>query len=158
MFLSLPPLSLSSSSSSRSSSAKRTDAMAVLGSKLLVLGFVLGFCLVSSLGELERFEESPKADGSLTFLVVGDWGRRGDYNQTEVAHQVTLRSFSLPPMSDFLHDLPCHLAFFFPHLLNKVIRTSVHMKHLISLFFSSYQIPSLYHKKRNVLSSDPPRR
>ncbi|KAK3421417.1 hypothetical protein EUGRSUZ_G02074 [Eucalyptus grandis] len=62
--------------------------MAVVWNKHLVLGLVLGFCLVFSLGELERFVESPKADGSLAFLVVGDWGRRGNYNQTEVARQM----------------------------------------------------------------------
>ncbi|KAF7847056.1 hypothetical protein BT93_L3404 [Corymbia citriodora subsp. variegata] len=66
----------------------RTHAMAVLWNGHLVLGLVLGYCLVPSLGELERFVESPKGDGSLTFLVVGDWGRRGNYNQTEVAHQM----------------------------------------------------------------------
>lgn len=62
--------------------------MAAVWNGLLVLGLVLGFCLVSSLGELEQFAESPKGDGSLAFLVVGDWGRRGNYNQTEVAHQM----------------------------------------------------------------------
>ena len=38
--------------------------------------------------ELERFEEPAKGDGSLSFLVVGDWGRRGTYNQSEVAIQM----------------------------------------------------------------------
>ncbi|KAF7847055.1 hypothetical protein BT93_L3403 [Corymbia citriodora subsp. variegata] len=73
--------------------------MAVAWKGHLALVLVLGFCLVSALGEFERFVESPKGDGSLAFLVVGDWGRRGNYNQTEVAHQVTLlSSFSLPPL------------------------------------------------------------
>ncbi|KAK4743039.1 hypothetical protein SAY87_001040 [Trapa incisa] len=35
--------------------------------------------------ELERLEHPIAADGSLSFLVVGDWGRRGSYNQSAVA-------------------------------------------------------------------------
>ncbi|KAF7822155.1 purple acid phosphatase 17-like [Senna tora] len=38
--------------------------------------------------ELQRFEHSSKSDGSLSFLVLGDWGRRGAYNQSEVAFQM----------------------------------------------------------------------
>ncbi|OMO60826.1 hypothetical protein CCACVL1_23856 [Corchorus capsularis] len=38
--------------------------------------------------ELERFEHGAKPDGSLSFLVIGDWGRRGDYNQSDVALQM----------------------------------------------------------------------
>ncbi|KAI3968856.1 hypothetical protein MKX01_029006 [Papaver californicum] len=41
-------------------------------------------------GELQRFKHPIKEDGSLSFLVVGDWGRRGSYNQCHVAHQVRL--------------------------------------------------------------------
>ncbi|KAL0420214.1 UNVERIFIED_CONTAM: Purple acid phosphatase 8, partial [Sesamum latifolium] len=37
--------------------------------------------------ELQRFEHPTKADGSLTALVIGDWGRKGQYNQSEVAYQ-----------------------------------------------------------------------
>ncbi|RZC52554.1 hypothetical protein C5167_020979 [Papaver somniferum] len=42
----------------------------------------------SSYGELQRFKHPMKEDGSLSFLVVGDWGRRGSYNQCHVAHQM----------------------------------------------------------------------
>lgn len=38
--------------------------------------------------ELPRLEHSPKADGSLSILAVGDWGRRGEFNQSRVATQV----------------------------------------------------------------------
>ncbi|KAI4357443.1 hypothetical protein L6164_001391 [Bauhinia variegata] len=38
--------------------------------------------------ELERLEQAAKPDGTLSFLVVGDWGRRGAYNQSEVAVQM----------------------------------------------------------------------
>jgi tartrate-resistant acid phosphatase type 5 len=38
---------------------------------------------------LPRVEHAPtKADGSLAILAVGDWGRRGQFNQTLVAQQV----------------------------------------------------------------------
>ncbi|KAL3502121.1 hypothetical protein ACH5RR_036570 [Cinchona calisaya] len=43
---------------------------------------------IHSKAELPRFEHPIKPDGSLSLLVVGDWGRRGAYNQTEVAVQM----------------------------------------------------------------------
>ena len=54
----------------------------------LVSTLLLGLLSVSCLAELQRFEHAVKPDGSLSFLVVGDWGRRGLYNQSEVALQV----------------------------------------------------------------------
>lgn len=42
----------------------------------------------NSSAQLQRFKHPPKEDGSLSLLVVGDWGRRGDYNQSQVASQV----------------------------------------------------------------------
>lgn len=57
------------------------------------LGVVL--CVVIALSgvvlcgaELQRFAHPPKDDGSLSLLVVGDWGRKGAYNQSQVAVQV----------------------------------------------------------------------
>lgn len=38
--------------------------------------------------QLEKFNQPAKDDGSLSFLVIGDWGRRGGFNQSEVASQV----------------------------------------------------------------------
>ncbi|CAN6381470.1 unnamed protein product [Urochloa humidicola] len=39
--------------------------------------------------EMPRLEHPPtKADGSLTVLAVGDWGRRGQFNQSLVAKQM----------------------------------------------------------------------
>ncbi|KAM4119854.1 hypothetical protein ACJW30_03G091100 [Castanea mollissima] len=49
---------------------------------------ILSLCLVTSLAEFQRLVQPTKADGSLSFLVVGDWGRRGGYNQSQVAHQM----------------------------------------------------------------------
>ncbi|XP_038702513.1 purple acid phosphatase 3-like [Tripterygium wilfordii] len=44
--------------------------------------------MTSSFAELQRFQHPAKGDGSLSFLVVGDWGRRGFYNQSQVAVQM----------------------------------------------------------------------
>ncbi|XP_062172221.1 purple acid phosphatase 3-like isoform X2 [Alnus glutinosa] len=57
---------------------------------LLCLTFtaILILCSVLSIAELQQLEQELKADGSLSFLVVGDWGRRGGYNQSEVADQM----------------------------------------------------------------------
>ncbi|KAL5545087.1 hypothetical protein UlMin_008871 [Ulmus minor] len=38
--------------------------------------------------ELHMFNHSPNHNGSLTFLVIGDWGRRGLFNQSQVAFQM----------------------------------------------------------------------
>ncbi|KAL1201115.1 Purple acid phosphatase 8 [Cardamine amara subsp. amara] len=47
---------------------------------------ILSACI--STAELPRFFQPPKSDGTLSFLVVGDWGRRGSYNQSQVALQM----------------------------------------------------------------------
>ncbi|KAF2317586.1 hypothetical protein GH714_024979 [Hevea brasiliensis] len=45
--------------------------------------------LFSSYAELLRFQHPPKSPhGSLSFLVLGDWGRRGAFNQSLVALQM----------------------------------------------------------------------
>ncbi|XP_042004864.1 purple acid phosphatase 4-like [Salvia splendens] len=41
-----------------------------------------------SKGEFQRFQPSTKADGSITAFVIGDWGRKGEYNQSLLAHQM----------------------------------------------------------------------
>ncbi|KAK5839621.1 Purple acid phosphatase 3 -like protein [Gossypium arboreum] len=48
--------------------------------------FYFEFMLVSA--EFQRFQHPVKADGSLSFLVIGDWGRKGAYNQSQVALQM----------------------------------------------------------------------
>ncbi|XP_047170170.1 purple acid phosphatase 8-like isoform X1 [Vigna umbellata] len=55
---------------------------------LLVFIDTIALCLVVSSALLQRFEEAPKPDGSLSFLVIGDWGRKGAYNQSQVAFQM----------------------------------------------------------------------
>ncbi|KAI3455116.1 hypothetical protein Pfo_011779 [Paulownia fortunei] len=49
------------------------------------------FCLhlVSNLAEFPKIKHSSKRNGdSIAFLVVGDWGRCGNYNQSRVASQM----------------------------------------------------------------------
>ncbi|GAY51818.1 hypothetical protein CUMW_137170 [Citrus unshiu] len=58
--------------------------------KLMLLHIIFIACLRLSAAELQRFEHRLKHDGSLSFLVVGDWGRRGSYNQSLVAYQMGL--------------------------------------------------------------------
>lgn len=56
----------------------------------VILMFLCIFFISGALSELERLEHPvTKSDGSLSFLVVGDWGRKGEFNQSLVAHQVT---------------------------------------------------------------------
>lgn len=56
---------------------------------LLLIGVLVVMAGIGfSIAELQKFEHSAKADGSLSLLVVGDWGRKGNYNQSLVARQV----------------------------------------------------------------------
>ncbi|XP_062158518.1 purple acid phosphatase 17-like [Alnus glutinosa] len=54
----------------------------------LLFAITFGLCFFFTSAELQRFEHPTKIDGSLSFLVLGDWGRRGAFNQSEVAHQM----------------------------------------------------------------------
>lgn len=56
----------------------------------LTTTYVLVFFVVAAVAELQRFQQPLKADGSLSVLVVGDWGRRGTHNQSQVAFQMGL--------------------------------------------------------------------
>ncbi|KAH7845025.1 hypothetical protein Vadar_034301 [Vaccinium darrowii] len=55
---------------------------------ILKLTLVFWLNAVSSFAELQRIQHKGKGHGSLGFLVVGDWGRDGLYNQSEVAFQM----------------------------------------------------------------------
>ncbi|XP_010553448.1 PREDICTED: purple acid phosphatase 7-like [Tarenaya hassleriana] len=56
----------------------------------VVVGVSVFLCILKScVSEFPRFEHrSTKEDGSLSFLVVGDWGRKGQFNQSRVADQM----------------------------------------------------------------------
>ncbi|KAL3835462.1 hypothetical protein ACJIZ3_010198 [Penstemon smallii] len=50
---------------------------------------ILVFEMHIAYGVLERFEHPMiKGDGSLSVLVIGDWGRKGQYNQSKLANQM----------------------------------------------------------------------
>ncbi|KAF9671258.1 hypothetical protein SADUNF_Sadunf12G0028700 [Salix dunnii] len=53
---------------------------------LMITSF--GLCMVSTHAEFQRFKQPAKTDGKLSFLVLGDWGRKGAFNQSEVALQM----------------------------------------------------------------------
>ncbi|CAL0324840.1 unnamed protein product [Lupinus luteus] len=60
-------------------------------SMLFCVIFITSFlCLLvtPSIAELERLKHNGEADQPLNFLVIGDWGRKGTYNQSLVAKQM----------------------------------------------------------------------
>ncbi|CAA7033424.1 unnamed protein product [Microthlaspi erraticum] len=64
-----------------------------MGSKFAIVSLSIVVTLILSLApkhqaELTTVEQAPNSDGSVTFLVIGDWGRRGLYNQSQVALQM----------------------------------------------------------------------
>jgi len=56
-----------------------------------VVAAVAGLLLAAAAAALPRVEHPPKAGGTLAVLAVGDWGRRGQFNQTLVARQVKVK-------------------------------------------------------------------
>ena len=54
----------------------------------LVLVISLSILSATSIAEFLRLEQPVKHDGSLSLLVVGDWGRNGEFNQSQVAAQM----------------------------------------------------------------------
>ncbi|KAJ1399921.1 Metallo-dependent phosphatase-like [Sesbania bispinosa] len=54
----------------------------------LIFVAILYLCFLTSKAKLQSLQHASKADGSLSFLVIGDWGRRGAYNQSLVAFQM----------------------------------------------------------------------
>ncbi|KAJ1298060.1 hypothetical protein BS78_01G424300 [Paspalum vaginatum] len=67
-----------------------TPTMARGGSAAVAVGALLAMLLLCApaAAELPRLEHPAKNDGSLSLLVVGDWGRKGSYNQSRVADQM----------------------------------------------------------------------
>ncbi|KAL1202705.1 Purple acid phosphatase 17 [Cardamine amara subsp. amara] len=57
-------------------------------STLCLLWCICATFVVVSNSELQRFIEPAKSDGSVSFIVIGDWGRRGSFNQSIVAYQM----------------------------------------------------------------------
>ncbi|CAA3014714.1 purple acid phosphatase 3-like [Olea europaea subsp. europaea] len=66
-----------------------THPMAVKNEIFIVICVIVGtIVIIGGNAELQRFDHPAKADGSLSILVVGDWGRKGKYNQSQVASQM----------------------------------------------------------------------
>ncbi|CAH8298794.1 unnamed protein product [Eruca vesicaria subsp. sativa] len=63
------------------------DSKFGIGSLSIALALLLSFA-PNLEAELTTVKQATKSDGSISFLVVGDWGRRGLYNQSKVAHQM----------------------------------------------------------------------
>ncbi|KAI4352072.1 hypothetical protein L6164_006358 [Bauhinia variegata] len=57
-------------------------------SMLFLFTFSSALWVLHASAELQTFAHPSKHDGSLSFLVLGDWGRRGAYNQSQVAFQM----------------------------------------------------------------------
>ena len=88
----------------------------------MTLFLCLSFCLLASLhsaaAELQTLHHQLGGE-SLSLLVVGDWGRRGAYNQSRVALQVLL-SF-LSPLDHFHPQISTYLQIFIMlHLRTKI--------------------------------------
>ncbi|KAL5203838.1 hypothetical protein ABZP36_008709 [Zizania latifolia] len=74
-------------------------------SAVLVAAVVAAVMAGQAAGELARVEHAPsKEDGSLTVLAVGDWGRKGQYNQTLVATQQLDADFIVSTGDNFYND------------------------------------------------------
>lgn len=58
---------------------------------LIFVTFCIYFVPIDA--ELKRIKQPAKDDGSLSFLAIGDWGRKGWYNQSIVAMEVYLLIF-----------------------------------------------------------------
>ncbi|KAM0953102.1 putative Acid phosphatase [Dioscorea sansibarensis] len=55
---------------------------------LIVIAEISLFFSIISNAELQRFRHPMKSGDSLSLLVIGDWGRNGNYNQSQVAAQM----------------------------------------------------------------------
>ncbi|XP_042063223.1 purple acid phosphatase 17-like [Salvia splendens] len=65
-------------------SEKKTMNMIMLCLWLATISLICG--QISA--KFPKFEHPTKGDGTLKFLVIGDWGRKGEYNQSQVALQM----------------------------------------------------------------------
>ncbi|XP_058731176.1 purple acid phosphatase 8-like [Vicia villosa] len=110
---------------------------------LAVFIVIITQCLVSSSAEFQLFEHAPKSDGSLSFLVIGDWGRRGAYNQSQVAFQMGVIGEKLD--IDFVISTGDN---FYDNGLNGIDDTSFDHS-----FTKIYTAPSLQKQWYNVLGN-----
>ncbi|VAH27789.1 unnamed protein product [Triticum turgidum subsp. durum] len=72
---------------------------------LLLVLVAVAVSVAPAAAELPRLEHSPKADGSLSILALGDWGRRGEFNQSRVRTDRSTWQHGTPPFS--IGDTSC---------------------------------------------------
>ncbi|KAM5566968.1 hypothetical protein ABKV19_015208 [Rosa sericea] len=72
-----------------SSNSNKTMQLLSFRRQFMILTACLSLCLVAK-AEFQRLQQQTNDEGSLKFFVVGDWGRRGLYNQSQVAAQMGL--------------------------------------------------------------------
>lgn len=60
----------------------------IMNLMFIILSFFILFNGEVINAKLTKFKEATKQDGSLSLLVIGDWGRKGAFNQTLVATQM----------------------------------------------------------------------
>lgn len=65
-------------------------SLKIMNLMLILLGICLVFHSEVMHAKLTTFIQPTKQDKSLSFLVVGDWGRKGSFNQSLVASQVNI--------------------------------------------------------------------
>uniref|UniRef100_A0A9I9CL39 Uncharacterized protein n=1 Tax=Cucumis melo TaxID=3656 RepID=A0A9I9CL39_CUCME len=80
--------------------------------RLLILCLLIALSgVLLTRADLPRFAHPSKDDGSLSLLVLGDWGRNGDYNQSEVALQVLPLSYTPPLFTLSFHFHSSFIAY-----------------------------------------------
>ncbi|XP_048499206.1 purple acid phosphatase 3 [Beta vulgaris subsp. vulgaris] len=117
--------------------------MATILNKVMNLMFI--FLLYGQFinAKLPRLEHATKEDGSLSFLVIGDWGRKGAFNQSLVATQMGLVGEKLDV--DFIISTGDN---FYDNGL-----TGVHDPAFRESFTDIYTAPSLQRRWYNVLGN-----
>lgn len=83
-----------------SSNINRTMQQRFSFHQFLILTACLSLCLAFKADEIQRFQQQANANGTLSFLVVGDWGRRALFNQSKVAEQVRFNNFTFTYFND----------------------------------------------------------
>lgn len=87
--------------------------------------------LAPSAAELTRVEHPPKNEGSLAILAVGDWGRRGQFNQTLVAQQVAENGHQHSIFQSYIYYLQKTYVYNFHYHTHGGTRQILHRRHLV---------------------------
>jgi hypothetical protein len=125
--------------------AARTCRVSAMPPVLLIIVILLASVatLPAATAEMPRLVHPPKADGSLTVLAVGDWGRRGAYNQSQVATQVISARARSPytPVLAFVNSIRCSSP---PSFLGADTTTCLHLHVLHFLNLTLYHMSTSF--------------